>query len=244
MGRVTGKVAIITGGGTGIGRAAATRLAEEGAKVTIAEFNSEGGQAVADALGGAAQFIQHDVREEASWRDLMAAVANSHGRPDILVNNAGILATEDHQSLVHTDLEQWRAVNAVNVEGVFLGCKYGVEAMTANGGRAKGGDGGGAIVNVSSLAAMIGSPYLVAYGASKGAVRQMTKSVAIDCAKRGLGIRCNSVHPGMIRTDMGDQVLGMGGGDAEARYAARMRMIPMGEPGQPVDVANCILFLA
>ena len=244
MGRVEGKIAIVTGAGTGIGRACATRLAEEDAKVTIAEFNAESGQAVAEALGGDAVFIQHDVREEASWRDLMAAVASRHGRPDILVNNAGILATEDNQSLAQTELAQWRAVQAVNVEGVFLGCKYGVAAMTANGGREKGGLGGGAIVNMSSLAAMIGSAHLVAYGASKGAVRQMTKSVAIDCARKGLGIRCNSVHPGMIVTDMGDQVLSLGGGDAKKRYASRMRLIPMGEPGQAVDVANCVLFLA
>jgi len=247
MGRVEGKTAIVTGGGTGIGRACATRLAEEGAKVTIAEFNSESGQAVAEALGGDAVFVQHDVREEASWQNLMAAVTERHGRPDILVNNAGILATEDDQSLARTEMAQWRAVQAVNVEGVFLGCKYGVEAMSV-GGRAqkrpRGGAGGGAIVNMSSLAAMIGSAHLVAYGASKGAVRQMTKSVAIDCARKGLGIRCNSVHPGMIVTDMGDQVLRLGGGDAKKRFASRMRLIPMGEPGQAVDVANCVLFLA
>jgi len=243
MGRVEGKIAIVTGGGTGIGRACAMRLAEEGAKVTIAEFNSESGRAVADALGSEAVFVQHDVREEASWQNLMAAVAAHHGRPDILVNNAGILATEDDQSLARTEMAQWRAVQAVNVEGVFLGCKYGVEAMSV-GGRQKGGSGGGAIVNMSSLAAMIGSAHLVAYGASKGAVRQMSKSVAIDCARKGLGIRCNSVHPGMIVTDMGDQVLSLGGGDAKKRYASRRRLIPMGEPGQAVDVANCVLFLA
>jgi len=248
MGRVEGKIAIVTGGGTGIGRATATRLAEEGAKVTIAEFNEDSGRAAAEALGSDAMFVQHDVREEASWEGLFAAVAQNHGRPDILVNNAGILATEDNQSLALTDMDQWRAIQSVNVEGVFLGCKYGVTAMTAKdrdgGGRATGGDGGGAIVNLSSLAAMLGTPYTIAYGASKGAVRQMTKSVAIDCARRGLGIRCNSVHPGMIQTDMGHQVLGLGGGDREKRYASRMRLIPMGEPGQAVDVANCILFLA
>ncbi len=243
MGRVDGKVAVVTGGGTGIGRAAAQRLVEEGAKVTIAELNADGGRTAAEALGNDAQFIEHDVCDEASWQALFAVVAESHGRPDILVNNAGILATEDFQSLDRTDMEQWRAIQAVNVEGVFLGCKYGVAALS-EGGREKGGAGGGAIVNLSSLAAMIGTPYTIAYGASKGAVRQMTKSIAIDCARKGLGIRCNSVHPGMIRTDMGDQVLGLGGGDPEKRYAARMRLIPMGEPGQAMDVANCILFLA
>ncbi len=244
MGRVEGKIAVVTGAGTGIGRAAAKRLAEEGAKVTVAEFDGPSGEEAAVELGGDATFIQHDVRDEASWQSLFEAVAKNHGRPDILVNNAGILATENDQELALTDMEQWRAVQQVNVEGVFLGCKYGVAAMTADGGRAKGGDGGGAIVNMSSIAGLVATAHLVAYGASKGAVRQMTKSVAIDCARKGLGIRCNSVHPGVIVTNMGNQVMGMGNGDVEANWAARLSLVPMGEPGQAVDVANCILFLA
>jgi 3(or 17)beta-hydroxysteroid dehydrogenase len=243
MGRVEGKIAIVTGGGTGIGRATARRLAEEGAMVTITDVNTEAGQAVADELGGKAAFLQQDVRQEADWRRIMQAVAEHHGRPDILINNAGILATTPYQVLDQTDLEQWRAVQAVNVEGVFLGCKYGVAAMIV-GGREKGGAGGGAIVNLSSIAGLIGTPGAVAYGASKGAVRQMTKSVAIDCARKGLGIRCNSVHPGTIRTDMGDEVMRMGGGDPVKALAASIRRIPMGEAAQAVDVANCILFLA
>ena len=243
MGRVEGKVAIVTGGGTGIGRATAQRLAAEGAKVTITDVNTEAGQAVAEELGGDAVFLQQDVREEADWQRLMEAVAAQHGRPDILVNNAGILATTPYQFLDQTDLEQWRAIQAVNVEGVFLGCKYGVAAMSA-GGRPKGGAGGGSIVNLSSIAGLIGTPGAVAYGASKGAVRQISKTVAIDCARKGLGIRCNSVHPGTIRTDMGDQVMRMGGGDPEKVLAASIRRIPMDEPAQAVDVANCILFLA
>ena len=199
---------------------------------------------VADEIGGQAIFVRHDVRQEANWQELFETVAQNHGRPDILVNNAGILATENDQELALTDLEQWRAVQQVNVEGVFLGCKYGVAAMTADGGRAKGGDGGGAIVNMSSIAGLIATAHLVAYGASKGAVRQLTKSVAIDCARQGLGIRCNSVHPGVIVTNMGNQVMSLGGGDMEANWKARLALVPMGEPGQAVDVANCILFLA
>ncbi|MDE0942990.1 MAG: SDR family oxidoreductase, partial [Alphaproteobacteria bacterium] len=217
---------------------------EEGAIVTIAEFNEESGRAVVAELGGDAAFEKHDVRDEGSWKNLMKSVADRHGRLDILVNNAGILATENDQELALTDLAQWRAVQSVNVEGVFLGCKYGVAAMTAGGGRAKGGAGGGAIVNMSSIAGLVATAHLVAYGASKGAVRQMTKSVAIDCAKKGLGIRCNSVHPGVIVTNMGDQVMGMGNGNVEANWEARLSLVPMGEPGQAVDVANCILFLA
>jgi len=244
MGRVEGKIAIVTGGGTGIGRAAAQRLAEEGAKVTIAEFDAESGQATVAELGGDAVFVQHDVRNEANWQSLMEQVAARHGRPDILINNAGILATQNDQALADTDMDQWRAIQSVNVEGVYLGCKYGVAAMTADGGRERGGAGGGAIVNMSSIAGLIGTPHLVAYGASKGAVRQLTKSVAIDCARKGLGIRCNSVHPGVIVTNMGNQVMGMGNGDVDANWAVRVKLVPMGEPGQAEDVANCILFLA
>jgi len=244
MGRVEGKVAIVSGAGTGIGFAAATRLVEEGAKVTIAEFDAKTGQGAAEALGGDTAFVQHDVRDEASWQALMDKVVSAHGRPDILVNNAGILATQNDQHLAVTDLDQWRAVQTVNVEGVFLGCKYGVAAMTADGGRDKGGDGGGAIVNMSSIAGLVATSHLVAYGASKGAVRQLTKSVAIDCARRGLGIRCNSVHPGVIVTNMGNQVMGMGNGNVEENWKTRLSLVPMGEPGQAVDVANCILFLA
>ncbi len=103
---------------------------------------------------------------------------------------------------------------------------------------------GGAIVNLSSIAGLIATPHLAAYGASKGAVRQLTKSVAIYCGRKGYGIRCNSVHPGIIRTDMGDQVMGLGGGDVEANWQERIATIPIGEPGQPADIANAILFLA
>lgn len=243
MGRVEGKVAIVTGGGTGIGRATALRLAEEGAIVTITDVNVEAGQAVADELGGKAMFIQQDVRQEADWQRLMDQVADKQGRLDILHNNAGILATQQMQFLADTDVEQWRAIQAVNVEGVFLGCKYGVAAMSV-GGRERGGAGGGAIVNMSSVAGLIGTPGAIAYGASKGAVRQLTKSVAIDCAKKGLGIRCNSIHPGIIQTNMGEEVMHLGGGNPERAWKAFIKSVPMDEPGRPEDIANCVLFLA
>lgn len=243
MGRVEGKVAIVTGGGTGIGRATARRLAEEGAIVTITDVNVEAGQAVADELGGKAMFIQQDVCQEADWQRLMDQVADKQGRLDILHNNAGILATQQMQFLADTDVEQWRAIQVVNVEGVFLGCKYGVAAMSV-GGRERGGAGGGAIVNMSSVAGLIGTPGAIAYGASKGAVRQLTKSVAIDCAKKGLGIRCNSIHPGIIQTNMGEEVMHLGGGDPERAWKAFIKSVPMYEPGRPEDIANCVLFLA
>ena len=236
MGRVEGKIAIVTGGGTGIGRATALRLAGEGATVVITDRDTESGGGVAAEVGDAANFVPQDVREAADWQRLMDDTLSRHGRLDILVNNAGILATANDQELEDTDLDQWRAVQHVNAEGVFLGCKYGVEAMRKN--------GGGAIVNLSSIAGLIGTPHLVAYGASKGAVRQLTKSVALHCGRKGYGVRCNSVHPGLIETRMGDQVMALGGGDIEKNKEARRRMVPLGELGWPDDVANCILFLA
>jgi NAD(P)-dependent dehydrogenase (short-subunit alcohol dehydrogenase family) len=127
----------------------------------------------------------------------------------------------------------------VNVEGVFLGCKHAVEAMRAN-----AGSSGGAIVNLSSIAGLVATPHVAAYGASKGAVRQLTKSVAIWCGRQGYRIRCNSVRPGIIQTDMGEQVMRLGGADPERAWETRIRQIPIGETGRPEDIANGILFLA
>ena len=235
MARLKGKIAIVTGGANGIGRAVCRRFAEEGAIVTVADVNAEQGQSLAAELGGDAGFVELDVRSEPGWQALMDTVLERHGRLDVLVNNAGILATTQHQSIDDITIEEWRAVQAVNAEGVFLGCRAGVRAMKAN---------GGAIVNLSSIAGLIATPQIVAYGASKGAVRQLTKSIAIDCARKGYRIRCNSVHPGLIITDMGRGSMHMGGGDPDANYKARVGATPMGEPGQPEDIANGILFLA
>lgn len=224
---------------TGIGRATARRLVAEGAIVTVTDVNEKAGQAVVEELGPNAMFVQQDVRKETDWKRLMDTVADKQGRPDILHNNAGILATQQKQFLVNTELDQWRTVQAVNVEGVFLGCRYGVAAISA-GGREKGG----AINNMSSVAALMATAGAIAYGASKGAVRQLTKSVAIDCARRRLGIRCNSVHPGVIQTDMGEEVMRLGGGNPDRAWKVWLKSVPMGEPGRPEDVANCVLFLA
>ena len=236
MGRVEGKIAIVTGGANGIGRAVCRRFAEEGAIVTVADVNAEQGQALAAELGGEAGFIALDVRSEQGWQSLMDAVLARHGRLDVLVNNAGILATTQHQSIDDIGIDEWRAVQAVNAEGVFLGCRAGVKAMKPG--------GGGSIINLSSIAGIIGTPQIVAYGASKGAVRQMTKSIAIDCARKRYGIRCNSVHPGLIDTDMGTESMGLGGGDPAENLKTRVEATPMGERGEALDIANGILFLA
>jgi len=235
MTRVDGKVALVTGGGGGIGSAAARRLAAEGAQVVVTDLAMEAAAATAETIGAAAMALAQDVRQEADWARVMADIQARHGRLDILVNNAGILATQNSQNVENTDMAQWQAVQAVNVNGVYLGCRHGVEAMKA---------AGGAIVNLSSIAGLIGTPHLFAYGASKGAVRQLTKSVAVYCARAGYRIRCNSVHPGLIDTAMGDQVMGLDGADVAASRDVRRQMVPMGELGTAEHVANCILFLA
>ena len=234
MGRVQDKIALVTGGGTGIGCAIAQRLSDEGAQVIITDRNTQTGKAVASAYDSI-EFLEQDVRDQTRWHEVISHVTDRHGRLDILVNNAGILATEPSQGVEDTTLAQWRQVQEINSEGVFHGCQHGIAAMKAN---------GGAIVNLSSIAGLVATPHIFAYGASKAAVRQLTKSVAVHCGRMGYRIRCNSVHPGVIQTDMGDQVMSLGGADTATQWAQRTARIPLGEAGSVEDVANCVLFLA
>jgi len=234
MGRVQDKIALVTGGGTGIGCAIAQRLSDEGAQVIITDRNTQTGEAVASEYDSI-EFLEQDVRDQTRWQEVISHVTDRHGRLDILVNNAGILATEPSQGVEDTTLAQWRQVQEINSEGVFHGCQHGIAAMKAN---------GGAIVNLSSIAGLVATPHIFAYGASKAAVRQLTKSVAVHCGRMGYRIRCNSVHPGVIQTDMGDQVMSLGGADTATQWAQRTARIPLGEAGSVEDVANCVLFLA
>ena len=235
MGRLDNKVAVVSGGANGIGRAVCSRFVEEGAKVIIADVKEETGNEFVSEIGGAASFYKLDVRNKEEWAQLAAHTFALHGKFDILVNNAGILSTTNQQSIEHVDIDQWRAVQSVNVEGVFLGCQTAVLSMK---------EAGGSIINMSSVAGLIASPGIVAYGASKGAVRQLTKSVAVDCARKGYKIRCNSVHPGYIETELGRDSMNLGGGDPEENYRSRIALTPMGEAGAPTDIANAALFLA
>ena len=235
MGRLLGKIAIITGGANGIGKAICERFVDEGALVIIADVNRKMGEKAAQKLKEKASFTELDVREKDQWKSLMDGVISKHGKLDVLVNNAGILSTSSQQSVEDVNLEEWRSVQSVNVEGVFLGCQAAIKVMKPT---------GGSIVNLSSVAGLIASPGIVAYGASKGAVRQLTKSIAVDCARKGYRIRCNSVHPGLIETDMGQNSMHMGGGNPEENYNNRVALTPMGEIGSPIDIANGILFLA
>jgi 3(or 17)beta-hydroxysteroid dehydrogenase len=223
-GRVSGKVAIVTGGASGIGAATVRLLAGEGAAVVAADVNRELGEALAKELRGDTLFAHHDVADESAWVRLVADTEARFGKLDVLVNNAGILVVANVEQ---TTLEQWRRIHAVNAEGVFLGCKHAIPAMR----RA----GGGSIVNVSSLAALRGTPIYAAYSASKGAVRSLTKTVALHCRQLGDPIRCNSVHPGGVETP-----LVSGAGMSQAAAAARPNLDLM----QPLEVANLILYLA
>jgi NAD(P)-dependent dehydrogenase (short-subunit alcohol dehydrogenase family) len=229
MSRVADKVVLVTGAGSGIGRSTASLLAREGATVIVTDINKAGGLETVQQIGGNARFEEHDTAREADWKRIIDGVLAREGKLNGLVNNAGI--SGPFPSTFETEtVEQWRRMLSVNVEGVFLGCKHGVPAIRDS--------GGGSVVNTSSLAAFLGTPALSAYGASKGAVRQFTKTVAMDCARKGYKVRCNSVHPGIIMTPMGESVLP----NDKARDRA-LKSIPIGHFGAPEDIAYGILYL-
>jgi len=229
MSRVADKVVLVTGAGSGIGRATAALLAAEGATVIVSDINRAGGLETVQQIGGKARFEEHDTAQEADWKRIIDGILAREGKLNGLVNNAGIAGPFPATFETET-VEQWQKILSINVQGVFLGCKYSVPALRQS--------GGGSIVNTSSLAAFLGTPDLSAYGASKGAVRQFTKTVAMDCARKGYKVRCNSVHPGIIMTPMGEGILP----NDKVREKVRKR-IPIGEFGAPEDIAYGILYL-
>ena len=231
MNRLEGKVAIVTGAASGLGRADAEALTRAGARVLITDVNEKAGEAVAAALNaarpGCADFAAHDVRDERRWTEVVAEAKRRFGALHVLVNNAGVVVVATPET---TTLEQFRFANAVMSEGVFLGCKAAIPVMRES--------GGGSIINMSSVASHLGYPVFFAYSAAKGAVRAMTKSIAVHCQMNKYHIRCNSVHAGAIDTPMvaaANEVLGMKMADYEAA--------PWGL-GKPADVANLVVFLA
>jgi 3(or 17)beta-hydroxysteroid dehydrogenase len=231
-GRVAGKVFIVTGAAAGIGLATTQVLLREGARaVVMTDVNTAKGAAESEALGERTRFLTHDVRREERWVEVISETVNAHGQLDGLVNNAGVGSMKN---IEEETLEQWRFVNAVNSEGVFLGCKHAVRAMKLT--------GGGSIVNLSSVAGLIGGPELPAYCASKGAVRLLTKSVALHCAQQKYDIRCNSVHPSFLQTAMVQQMIDMAPDSTRMRRALETTS-PLGRLGEAEDAANMILFL-
>ena len=232
MRRLEGKVALISGGASGIGLAAARRFAEEGAIVVLADLNREAAERAAGAIAGTS-VEPLDVTLDDDWRRAADAVAARHGGLDVLVNSAGIVA---FGSVEDVSLEDWRRTMAVNLDGTFLGCRHGVRVMKA-GGR------GGSIVNLSSVSGIIGGHNIAAYNAAKGGVRLLTKSVALHCARKGYGIRCNSVHPGFVETPMLDEVIGQGRDPDETRMRLRAS-VPLGRNARAEEVAAMIAYLA
>lgn len=232
--RLAGKTALITGGASGIGRAIAEIFIEQGATVLIADIDAARGDAVAAEI--AATFALLDVRDEDAWQRVTTDILDSHGRLDVLVNNAGTGGSGG--SIEDASVDDWDRVMDINAKGVFLGCKYGVSAMKANAAPA-----GGSIVNMSSIAGLVGAPAIPVYSASKGAVRLLTKSVALHCAKKGYGIRCNSVHPSYTDTPMVDRMVD-GHHNPERLRQAIEAAAPLGRIGVPADVAGAVLYLA
>jgi NAD(P)-dependent dehydrogenase (short-subunit alcohol dehydrogenase family) len=236
MNSLEGRVALVTGAARGIGAATARALAGAGAKVVVSDMND--GTATAKEIGGA--YVKHDVTSEDDWIAAVAFAKATFGGLDILVNNAGVFWMKP---IVATSLEDFRKMQQVNVEGVFLGLKHCIPALAERAGK---WDGGGAIVNLSSVAGLVGSPLTLAYNASKGAVRLMTKAAALECASAGMKIRVNSVHPGIIDTPMMEKAMGEMAG-ADGSNSLRERFIsrhPLGRLGRDTDIANAILFLA
>ena len=235
-GRVAGKQAMITGAAGGLGEAMAWMLAREGAKVAVTDVNLAGAQALAEAINtevpGAAFAFAHDVTDEAEWVSVIDQAVAAMGGLSILVNNAGI---GGEMNFVETDtLENWRRVQAVNIESIMLGCKHAMPHLRASAAR---GPGGASIINISSVAGLAAAPGMGAYNATKAAVWMYTKTIALEAAKGGWNVRCNSVHPVFIKTPILDPFIAMSGGDEAKAHERLSRGIPMKRIGEPDDVA-------
>ena len=236
-GRLQDKVAIITGGASGIGAAAAPRFVAEGARVMVSDIDADGGEALAGQLGAAAAFQPHDTTNESDWERVVESTRRSFGGLDVLLNVAGVGTAEVDgvDDIEHCSLQSWRKVHAVNLDGVFLGCRYAVGVMKLT--------SGGSIVNLSSILGTVGDASALSYCSSKGAVRLLSKSVALHCAEKGYAIRCNSVHPGYIDTPM---VRGLidAAPEPEVYHQGLVNLHPIGRLGRAEEVAALLLYLA
>ncbi len=234
MGRVAGKMAFITGGGSGLGRASALMLAREGAKVAIGDLDAKAAEDVAGEIkkaGGDGFAYQMDVASEKDWQKVLPQAAKAMGGLNILFNNAGI---GGGGTVEETDFAVWKHVMAVDADSVFLGCKYALPLMRPH--------APGSIINTSSIAGLIAGHNLASYNAAKAAVWLLTKSVALHCAKQKYNIRCNSIHPTFINTPILNRFKQTFG--EEEALAKLGRQIPLGTVGEPDDVAYAVLFLA
>jgi NAD(P)-dependent dehydrogenase (short-subunit alcohol dehydrogenase family) len=234
--QLEGKIALVTGAGSGIGAAIARRFAAEGATVWVSDIDEAAAKAVAQEIGERAEAIRLDVCDEGEWRATEAAILARSGRLDCLVNNAGITGFERSsapQDVAEVSLADWRAVLATNLDGVMLGCQMAIRAMRP----------GGAIINIASRSGHVGIPGAAAYAASKAAIINHTRSVALYCAERELDICCNSISPAAVLTPMWEPMLG-NGPDREANMAAMVADTPLRRFGQPEEVAALAVLLA
>lgn len=234
-GRVAGKVALVTGAAGGLGSATARLLADEGAMVALTDLNFEAVSHIARQIGDQAVAFEHDVTSETRWQEVLGATAERFGGLHVLVNNAGIGASG---TIEQTDLDEWRRVHAIDLDSVFLGCKYALPYLRDSARENQGAS----IVNISSIAGIIAGHNVTAYNSAKAAVRHLTKSVALHCARTAPYVRCNSVHPAFVDTPILDDIAkNLSREDAVQKLA---RQIPIGQVGQPNDVAYGVLYLA
>ena len=237
--RLAGKVALVTGAAQGLGAAIAARLAGEGAQVFATDINAADGARAAAQSG--ARFIAQDVADEAQWAQVLAQVEAEAGALHILVNNAGIEGAADApKDPEHAPLADWQRIFRVNADSVFLGCRQAIPLIARS--------GGGAITNMSSVAALAPTPFITAYGAAKAAVAHLSLSVALHCAQQGHAIRCNSVHPGQVRTPMLEALFARWaaeqGQTADAVAEGFRQTIPLGAFQEPEDIAAMVAFLS
>ena len=238
MDRLLGKTALVTGAASGIGAAIARAFVAEGALVWVTDLRDEPGIAVARSLGAAARYAHLDLREESEWISVIAGILHEHSHLDVVVNNAGVTGFEGEvvpHDPENASLEAWRTVMRTNVDGTFLGCKHAIRAMRKQ--------GEGSIINISSRSGLVGVPVIAAYAASKAAIRNHTKSVALYCAGQGLRIRCNSIHPATILTPMWDPMLGSGE-EREERMEMMIQGSPLRRFGTAEEVARVAVMLA
>jgi 3(or 17)beta-hydroxysteroid dehydrogenase len=232
MGRVQDKVALVSGAASGIGFAAVNLLLDEGAKVVLTDLAKALSNSAVKDLAQRASLYPLDVTRENDWMSVTDAAVSEFGRIDILVNCAGMALLKDIEA---TTIDEWRALMAVNLDGTFLGCKHAVRVMKDR--------GGGSIVNISSVAGIVGAGNLAAYSASKGGVRLLTKSVALHCARKRYNIRCNSVHPSFADTPLLKAMI-ESARDPQKLQANFERAAPLGRLALPIEVARTVVFLA
>jgi NAD(P)-dependent dehydrogenase (short-subunit alcohol dehydrogenase family) len=235
MKRLKNKIALITGATGGIGSATAKKMAKEGATVIVTDLCPKQGKELIQELGNNSVYFDLDVSDEKAWQEITQKIKDQFGKIDILFNNAGVIGMSEKcgpQDPEHASLESWHSVHRINLDGVFLGCKYGIQLMKQN---------GGSIINMSSRSGLVGIPHAAAYASSKAAIRNHTKSVALWCAQQDYNIRCNSIHPAAILTPLWCPLLGK---DREAAIKSVENGIPLGRMGTPEDVAGVVVFLA